>query len=190
MPAPTVTFAGRPTVSSGSQITICGIIFGWKITFLVWVVSSVITPARPTSEPVPAVVGTAMIGAMPEGSARVHQSPISSKSHIGRLCPAMKATTLPQSSAEPPPKAMTPSLPLSRRTFSPSSTFAATGLAWTRSNSVTLSPSAASCAMASLIIGRPERPESVTSSGRSMPAARQACASSAMRPGPKRTAVG
>ena len=32
--------------------------------FLVCVVSSVMTPARPTSEPVPAVVGTATIGAM------------------------------------------------------------------------------------------------------------------------------
>ena len=32
------------------------------MTFLVWVASSVTTPARPTSEPVPAVVGTATIG--------------------------------------------------------------------------------------------------------------------------------
>ena len=53
---------GMPTVSSGSAMTILGIISGWKITFLVCVVSSVMTPARPTSEPVPAVVGTAMIG--------------------------------------------------------------------------------------------------------------------------------
>ena len=35
--------------------------------FLVCVASSVMTPARPTSEPVPAVVGTATIGAMPVG---------------------------------------------------------------------------------------------------------------------------
>ena len=48
---------------------------------------------------------------MPFGSARVHQSPISSKSHIGRVWPAMKAMTLPASSAEPPPKATTPSCP-------------------------------------------------------------------------------
>ena len=39
----------------------------------------------------------------------VHQSPISSKSHIGRDCPAMKAMTLPTSSPEPPPNAITPS---------------------------------------------------------------------------------
>ena len=82
-----------PTVSSGSQITTFGIIFGWKMIFLVWVFSSVSTPARPTSEPVPAVVGTATIGAMPSASARVHQSPMSSKSQTGRVWPAMKATS-------------------------------------------------------------------------------------------------
>jgi hypothetical protein len=109
MPVPAVSAGGRPTVSSGSQITCAGIILGWKITFLVWVSRLVMTPARPTSEPVPAVVGTATTGAMPAGSARVHQSPTSSKSHIGRVWPAMKAMTLPQSSAEPPPKATTPS---------------------------------------------------------------------------------
>ena len=36
--------AGMPTVSSGSAITTLGIISGWKITFLVCVVSSVMTP--------------------------------------------------------------------------------------------------------------------------------------------------
>ena len=109
MPVPAVIVGGMPTVSSGSQIVTFGIISGWKMTFLVCVASCVMTPARPTSEPVPAVVGTAMTGAMPFGSARVHQSPTSSKSHIGRVCPAMKAMTLPASSAEPPPKATTPS---------------------------------------------------------------------------------
>ena len=61
-PVPAVMAGGMPTVSSGSQITIFGIMSGWKITFLVCVASCVITPARPTSDPVPAVVGTAMIG--------------------------------------------------------------------------------------------------------------------------------
>ena len=56
----------------------------------------------------------AMIGAMPFSSARVHQSPMSSKSHMGRVCPAMKAIVLPASSAEPPPNAMTPSCPPAR----------------------------------------------------------------------------
>ena len=84
MPVPAVMAGGMPTVSSGSQMVIFGIISGWKITFLVCVASSVMTPARPTSEPVPAVVGTATTGRIPLGSARVHQSPTSSKSHIGR----------------------------------------------------------------------------------------------------------
>ena len=59
MPVPAVMIGGMPTVSSGSQIVTLGIIFGWKIIFLVWVFSCVTTPARPTSEPVPAVVGRA-----------------------------------------------------------------------------------------------------------------------------------
>jgi hypothetical protein len=46
--------------------------------FFTWVTELVSTLARPTSEPVPAVVGTAMIGAMALASARVHQSPTSS----------------------------------------------------------------------------------------------------------------
>ena len=71
-------FGGRPTVSSGSSITIEGCTFGWKIIFFWWVSSLVMTEARPTSEPVPEVVGTAMMGATPLGSTRVHQSPTSS----------------------------------------------------------------------------------------------------------------
>ena len=105
---------GIPTVSSGSQITTAGSIFGWKMIFFSWVSELVMTPARPTSDPVPAVVGTATMGAMPAGSARVHQSPMSSKSQSGRDCPAMKATVFARSSPAPPPKATTPSYPPSR----------------------------------------------------------------------------
>ena len=64
MPVPAVMKGGMPAVSSGSAMTIAGSSFGWKMIFLVWVASLVSTPARPTSEPVPAVVGTATIGAM------------------------------------------------------------------------------------------------------------------------------
>ncbi len=53
--------------------------------FFTCVSELVMTLARPTSEPVPAVVGTATIGAMPSRLARVHQSPISSKSQTGRV---------------------------------------------------------------------------------------------------------
>ena len=108
-PVPTVKGRGRPTVSSGSQITARGNIAGWNTMTLRWVASSITTPARPTSLPVPAVVGTVMTGAIAAASARVQWSPMSSKSHRGRVWPAMNAMTLPTSSAEPPPTATTPS---------------------------------------------------------------------------------
>ena len=149
------------------------------------------TPARPTSEPVPAVVGTATIGAMPAGSARVHQSPTSSKSHIGRVWPRMKAMTLPTSSAEPPPKATTPSWPPSRIAASPAATLASVGFGWTSAKTAAGSPAAARAPSARAVIGSLARPGSVTSSGRrDAGAAAQASASSAIRPAPKRMAVG
>ncbi len=190
MPVPAVTKAGMPAVSSGSQITTFGIIFGWKITFLVWVASCVMTPARPTSEPVPAVVGTATTGAILSGSARVHQSPISSKSQSGRVCPAMKAMTLPVSRPEPPPKATTPSCLPERKAAMPASTLASTGLGCTSANIATGTPASFRMPMVRSVMGILARPTSVTKSGCSMPAARQASASSLMRPAPKRTAVG
>ena len=128
------------------------------------------TPARPTSDPVPAVVGTATIGAIPAGSARVHQSPMSSKSHIGRVWPRMKATTLPQSSAEPPPKATTPSCPPSRMTLRPAATFSSVGFGCTSEKTAAASPPAASTPSAPVAIGRSRSPGSVTKSGRAMPA--------------------
>ena len=42
------------------------------------------TLARPTSDPVPAVVGIATIGKITSDFARVHQSETSSKSQTGR----------------------------------------------------------------------------------------------------------
>ena len=106
---PAVIGFGMPTVSSGSAITTVGSTLGWKMIFFTCVAELVMTLARPTSDPVPAVVGTATVGAMASASARVHQSPTSSKSQTGRVWPAMNATILPRSSADPPPKATTPS---------------------------------------------------------------------------------
>ena len=54
-PVAAVTCAGRPTVSSGSRIATFGMIAGWKMIFFTWVAELVMTLARPTSEPVPAV---------------------------------------------------------------------------------------------------------------------------------------
>ena len=46
------------------------------------------------AEPVPAVVGTATMGAIPSGSARVHQSPTSSRSNTEIVWPCISATIL------------------------------------------------------------------------------------------------
>ncbi len=52
----------------------------------------------------------------------------SSKSNTGRVCPAMKAMSLPMSMPEPPPKAMTPSWSPARYAARPSSRFFSVGL--------------------------------------------------------------
>ena len=49
-------------VNFGSKITIEGNILGWKIIFLIPVFLFMIADARPVSDPVPAVVGIAIIG--------------------------------------------------------------------------------------------------------------------------------
>ena len=106
---------------------------------------------------------------MPVGSARVHQSPTSSKSHIGRVWPAMKAMTLPASSAEPPPKATTPSCWPAFSTSSPASTLLSTGFGFTCENMAAPSPASVRLASAFSVIGCVARKGSVTSSGRFMP---------------------
>ena len=158
--------------------------------FLVWVASSVITPARPTSLPVPAVVGTATIGRMPAGSARFHQSPTSSKSHKGRVWPAMKATALPVSSPLPPPTATTPSWPPARNTASPASTFEPVGFGRSSENRPGLRPASRRRSSTRWITGSRASPGSVTTSGWRMPASAQARPSFATVPAPNRTVVG
>lgn len=61
-------FRRRPTVSSGSRMTSLASSSGWKRTALRCVAPSVMTELRPTSLPVPAVVGMAMNGARPDQS--------------------------------------------------------------------------------------------------------------------------
>ncbi len=148
------------------------------------------TPARPTSEPVPAVVGTATLGWIASQSARFHQSPMSSKSQTGRVWSAMKATSLPRSRPEPPPKATTPSCPPALNASIPALRSCSFGFARTSANSARPSLPASSRSSARCVIGLSFRPLSVTSSGFSIPAARQASASSWMRPAPKRMLAG
>ncbi|MNF39991.1 hypothetical protein D3C85_604260 [compost metagenome] len=190
MPVAAVIFGGRPMLSCGSRMTRAGSIRGWKMMRLMCSASSVITEARPTSEPVPAVVGTATTGAMPATSTRLQLSPTSSKSHSGRFWPTIRAMALPASSAEPPPKAITPSWPPALKAATPSITLCPVGLPLIAENSPALRPSSRHCSRAWSISDRAARPGSVTSSGALMPRARQACGSSLMRPAPTRIEVG
>ncbi|MNR08206.1 hypothetical protein D3C85_1243510 [compost metagenome] len=171
-------------------MTMAGSILAWKMMRLICAWSSVITAARPTSEPVPAVVGTATTGAMPATLTRLALSPMSSKSQSGRSCPTIRAMALPASRAEPPPKAITPSWPPALKAATPSVTFGSVGLPLIPWNSPALRPLSRHWRRAASIMGNAARPGSVTSNGAVMPSSRQAALSSAMRPTPTRTEVG
>ena len=67
------------------------------------------TAARPVSEPVPAVVGTAIIGGILSSLALFQLSPISSNYQIDKFCSDIKEIVVPTSNQLPPPNAMTPS---------------------------------------------------------------------------------
>src|SRR6185437_3926965 len=62
IPVAAVRDGGRLTVSSGSRIALLGISHGLKMMILRLSFCDVITDDLPTSLPVPAVVGIAMIG--------------------------------------------------------------------------------------------------------------------------------
>jgi len=65
MPVPAVTAAGSLTLSSGSITATQEAMFGVPPTlYLIFRLGSVITAQRVTSLPVPAVVGTAIMGGM------------------------------------------------------------------------------------------------------------------------------
>ena len=128
IPVPAVRNFGKFKVKSGSQITLFGSISGWKITFLTLFFLSVKTLALPTSDPVPAVVGMAIMGKIPFVFAFFQLLPTSSKSHTGSFCCAIKAINFPKSIADPPPKAITPSkLPFFKKSI-PSARFMSLGL--------------------------------------------------------------
>ena len=110
MPVAAVRNAGRPTVSSGSQIAALGSRNGLKITVLRFVAPIVMTVERPTSLPVPDVVAIAING----GKFAVifaHPSTRSSYSASGSVCVALSRIALAASSADPPPSPITPSHP-------------------------------------------------------------------------------
>ena len=62
IPVAAVSLGESSIVKDGSRITIEGKILGWNIIFLTPVFLFIIAEARPVSDPVPAVVGIAIIG--------------------------------------------------------------------------------------------------------------------------------
>jgi len=68
MPECAVTMGGAPTVSSGSQIAWRGIMCGLATPIFISVAGSVITATGVASEPVPAVVGSAISGTLGPGT--------------------------------------------------------------------------------------------------------------------------
>ena len=102
----------------------------------------------------------------------------------------MKAMTLPVSSPEPPPKAITPSCPPARSTSTPAVTFAEIGLGFTSEKTPTSNPASRNSFNVFCVTGRLTRPASVTSSGFDIPAVRSASGSSTIRPAPNLMAVG
>ena len=95
---------GIETVSWGSRIATLGMRCGAKMTVLRYVERTVSTADRPTSLPVPAVVGRAITGGRPCG---MNFPPpfVSSKSSQGRSTPARTAKSFAASIGEPPPTA-------------------------------------------------------------------------------------
>lgn len=116
---------GSPTVVSGSAITARGRSEEWRSVRLVPVAGSVMTAPVDSSEPVPAVVGTATTGAA-AGKVRARGPPKASRAMrpgaaasgappaTGAVTAAHSATALPASIAAPPPMAHTPSAPSAR----------------------------------------------------------------------------
>ena len=68
MPECAVTTGGAPTVSSGSQIAWRGIRCGLATPIFMSVAGSVMTATGVASEPVPAVVGSAISGTIGPGT--------------------------------------------------------------------------------------------------------------------------
>jgi len=108
MPVAAVTPAGRPRVSSGSANTCFARIFGENTMRLTCVSSSETTAERPTSEPVPAVVGSATKYGTASGMVRTCGW---SHAYSSALPPAVPITPtiLATSSAAPPPSPTTQS---------------------------------------------------------------------------------
>ena len=187
MPVAAVTAAGSASVSSGSAKTAWARIFGLK-TVRLWCVSfSDTTAERPTSEPVPEVVGSATNG----GSGCTMGRTCGWSQTYSRMspsCVAARPTTLATSSAAPPPKPMTASAPCALKAAAPAMTWAQVGLPCTPSYTATCKPPR--CPRNSAITGSLASARSVTTSGRRTPWASRCSATRRRAPAPKWIVVG
>ena len=183
MPVAAVNSGGRPSVSSGSQMARAGI--RWPlISASLRPSRRVIRAPRPTSLPVPAVVGTAINGTT--GPMRPAPPSISAYSASCPAWVARRATALARSMAEPPPSATSPSQAPCRKASKAASTAASVGLPGVSVNSAC---SAGSMRRTRSSSGSRAMPGSVTSSGLRMPSSASSCGSSSTAPAPKRVVV-
>src|SRR4051812_22603316 len=140
------------------------------------------TELRPTSLPVPAVVGMAMNGARPSIGAShgsVRQS--------GTSDATAARTILATSSALPPPKPITPSQAAPRKASAAPTTSASMGFGWTSEKTATFSPSTRRNARKASVF---RSPGSVTTSGLSQRTRASSTGSESRLPSPKTMRVG
>ena len=181
IPVAAVMNGGKPTVSSGSRMAAFAIRCGEKITVLVPSITS--TVLRPTSLPVPAVVGTWTMGGT---RAVIFASPPLASSYCasGGSWLTSRATALAMSRDAPPPTPRTLSAPAARYASIPRSASRSVGFASNSVNNSVLMPIRSSKGVTKRSSPACRMPLSVTSSGREAPARFSSLGSSWIAPLP------
>src|SRR6185312_13566497 len=187
MPVAAVTLAGRSSVSSGSANTARARSADENTMRFTPLDSSEMTAERPTSLPVPLVVGSATSQGSGRSIGRT-RGWSQAYSRIDPSCTARSATAFATSSAAPPPKPITQSARCSRKAATPRSTCPGTGLPCTPEYTPASRPP--SDATKSERIGSARKPRSVTRSGRFSPRARRLGPARRRAPAPKWISVG
>ncbi len=139
MPVAAVIGGGIPFIITGSSAAAIGTSFGSITTFFSCFAESVTTATTVTSDPVPAVVGTANNGS---GGLPTLSIPTSCDGAFPLV--AIAAMTLAASIDEPPPNASIESLPWARTADRPACSTASVGSGTMPSNTATSMPSASS----------------------------------------------
>ncbi len=139
MPVAAVIDGGIPFINSGSSAAATGTSFGSITTFFSCFAESVTTATTVTSDPVPAVVGTANSGS---GGLPIFSIPTSCAGVFPLV--AIAAMTLAASIEEPPPSASIESLPWARTADRPACSTTSVGSGTMPSNTATSMPSASS----------------------------------------------